>query len=106
VLADYRALCADNTPRENLRQTAIGTDLKRRAAWETAVANGRVTAYRVGTTVTVTAPSGVQIPVTAPEGTRKQLLLGTSTFGTPYAGMRSAWTTPELLQSAVTLKLA
>ncbi|MGC0332454.1 hypothetical protein RKD23_005444 [Streptomyces sp. SAI-170] len=106
VLADYRALFADNTPLENLRQNAIGTELKRRAAWETAVANGRVTAYRVGTTVTVTAPSGVQIPVTAPEGTRKQLLLGTSTFGTPYAGMRSAWTTPEPLQSAVTLKLA
>ncbi|MFJ8080698.1 hypothetical protein ACIQ6Y_08680 [Streptomyces sp. NPDC096205] len=106
VLADYRALFADNTPLENLRQNAIGTELKRRAAWETALANGRVTAYRVGTTVTVTAPSGVQIPLTAPEGTKKQLLLGTSTFGTPYAGMRSAWTTPELLQSSLTLKLA
>jgi hypothetical protein len=105
VLADYRALFADNTPLENLRQSAIGTELKRRAAWETAVANGRVTAYRIGTTVTVTAPSGVQIPLTAPEGTRKQLLLSTTTFGTPYAGQRSAWTAPEPLQSAVTLKL-
>ncbi|MFI9149195.1 hypothetical protein [Streptomyces sp. NPDC053367] len=106
VLADYRALFADDTPLENLRQSAIGTELKRRAAWETALANGRVTAYRVGTTVTVTAPSGVQIPITAPEGTRKQLVLGTTAFGTPYAGMRSAWTTPELLQSSLTLKLA
>jgi len=106
VLADYRALFADSTPLENLRQNAIGTELKRRAAWETALANGRVTAYRVGTTVTVTAPSGVQIPVTVPEGTKKQLLLGTSPFGTPYAGMRSAWTAPEPLQSSLTLKLA
>ncbi|CAL9423305.1 hypothetical protein [Streptomyces sp. enrichment culture] len=105
VLADYRALFADNTPLENLRQSAIGTELKRRAAWETALANGRVTAYRIGTTVTITAPSGVQIPVTAPEGTRKQLVLGTTAFGTPYAGQRSAWTAPELLQSGVTLKL-
>jgi hypothetical protein len=105
VLADYRALFADNTPLENHRQSAIGTELKRRAAWETALANGRVTAYRIGTTVTVTAPSGVQIPLTAPEGTKKQLLLGATTFGTPYAGRRSAWTAPEPLQSAVTLKL-
>ncbi|MET9731560.1 hypothetical protein ABZZ79_13125 [Streptomyces sp. NPDC006458] len=105
VLADYRALFADSTPLENLRQSAIGTELKRRDAWQAALAQGRVTAYRVGRTVTVTAPSGVQVPVTTPEGTRKQLLLGTTAFGTPYAGQRSAWTTPELLQSAVTLKL-
>jgi hypothetical protein len=105
VLADYRALFADSTPLENPRQSAIGTELQRRAAWQTALANNRVTAYRVGGTVTVTAPSGVQIPVTVPEGTKKQLLLGTSTFGTPYAGRRSAWTAPELLQSSVTLKL-
>lgn len=79
--------------------------MQRRAAWQTALANGRVTAYRIGTTVTVTAPTGTQIPVTAPEGTKKQLLLGTSAFGTPYAGARSAWTTPAALQSALTLKL-
>ncbi|MEU3844845.1 hypothetical protein AB0E88_33050 [Streptomyces sp. NPDC028635] len=105
VLAGYKALFADNTPLENPRQSAIGTELQRRAAWQSALANNRVTAYRTGTTVTVTAPSGVQIPVTVPEGTKKQLLLGTATFGTPYAGERSAWTTPELLQSSVTLKL-
>ncbi|POX44107.1 hypothetical protein C3489_37015 [Streptomyces sp. Ru71] len=105
VLAGYRALFADNTPLENPRQSAIGTELQRRAAWQAALAANRVTAYRIGTTVTITAPSGVQIPVTAPEGTKKQLLLSTATFGTPYAGRRSAWTTPELLQSSVTLKL-
>jgi hypothetical protein len=105
VLDDYRALFADNTPLENPRHSAIGTEVQRRAAWQTALANGRVTAYRIGNTVTVTAPSGTQIPVTAPDGTQKQLLLGTSAFGTPYAGSRSAWTTPAALQSALTLKL-
>ncbi|MFC9681776.1 hypothetical protein [Streptomyces sp. NPDC056948] len=105
VLADYRALFADDTPLENPRHSAIGTEVQRRAAWQTALTNGRVTAYRIGTTVTVTAPSGTQIPVTAPEGTKKQLLLGTTTFGTPYAGSRSAWTGPAALQSALTLRL-
>ncbi|MDC0772077.1 hypothetical protein [Streptomyces sp. HD] len=105
VLADYRALFADNTPVENLGQRAIGTELQRRAAWRTALASGKVTAYRIGTTVTITAPPGTQTPVTTPEGTKKQLLIGTTAFGTPYAGQRSAWTTPERLQSAVALKL-
>jgi hypothetical protein len=105
VLDDYRALFADNTPLENPRHSAIGTEVQRRAAWQTALADGRVTAYRIGNAVTVTAPSGTQIPVTAPEGTKKQLLLSTTDFGTPYAGSRSAWTTPAALQSALTLKL-
>lgn len=105
VLTDYQSLFADNTPVENLAQSAIGTELQRRAAWQTALASGKVTAYRIGTTVTITAPSGTRIPVTTPEGTRKQLLLGTAAFGTPYAGQRSAWTTPEVLQSAVVLRL-
>ncbi|MDQ0747932.1 hypothetical protein QF034_002163 [Streptomyces africanus] len=105
VLDDYRALFAGNTPLENPRHSVIGTEVQRRAAWHTALADGRVTAYRIGNTVTVTAPSGTQIPVTAPEGTKKQLLLSTTDFGTPYAGSRSAWTTPAALQSALTLKL-
>ncbi|MEV4428718.1 hypothetical protein AB0K23_25725 [Streptomyces sp. NPDC049602] len=105
VLADYRALFAANAPLVNPAQKDVGTELNRRAAWDQAVAAGKVTAYRIGTTVTVKAPSGVTVPVTAPEGTRKQLLLGTTTFGAPYAGTRSAWTTPELLQTAVTLTL-
>ncbi|QCD55483.1 hypothetical protein [Streptomyces hawaiiensis] len=105
VLADYRALFTDSTPLENPRHSAIGTEVQRRAAWQTALADNRVTAYRIGGTVTVTAPSGTQIPMTAPEGTKKQVLLGTSAFGTAYAGARSAWTTPAALQSALTLKL-
>ncbi|HEY9374253.1 MAG TPA: hypothetical protein VIU94_38335 [Streptomyces sp.] len=105
VLADYRALFADNTPLVNPRHRDVGTELGRRAAWEKALAEGRVTAYRIGNTVTVKTPSGVTAPVTAPEGTRKQLLLGTAAFGTPYAGARSDWTGPEALQTAITLKL-
>ncbi|MGW2207083.1 hypothetical protein [Streptomyces sp. NPDC001774] len=105
VLADYRALFADNTPLVNPRQRDVGTELDRRTAWDRALAAGQVTAYRIGTTVTVKAPSGVTAPVTVPEGTRKQLLLGTAVFGTPYAGARSAWTSPEALQSTITLKL-
>jgi hypothetical protein len=105
VLADYQALFADNTPIVNLRQSAIGAELQNRAKWQTALDAGRVTAYRIGNTVTVTAPSGTQIPVTAPEGTRQQQLLGTTTFGTAYAGERAAWGAPGLLQSALTLKL-
>ncbi|MFI8516608.1 hypothetical protein ACIGEZ_02060 [Streptomyces sp. NPDC085481] len=105
VLADYRALFAANTPLVNPRQKDVGAELTRRTAWDQALAAGKVTAYRVGTTVTVKAPSGVAVPLTAPEGTRKQLLLGTTAFGTAYAGGRSAWTTPEPLQSGITLKL-
>ncbi|MFE7600395.1 hypothetical protein [Streptomyces sp. NPDC057494] len=105
VLADYRALFAANAPLVNPAQRDVGTELDRRAAWDQAVAAGKVTAYRIGTTVTVKAPAGVTVPVTAPEGTRKNLLLGTTAFGTAYAGTRSAWTTPELLQTAVTLTL-
>ncbi|MFG2770382.1 hypothetical protein [Streptomyces sp. NPDC048350] len=105
VLADYRGLFADNTPLVTPRQRDVGAELDRRAAWDRALAAGQVTAYRIGTTVTVKAPSGVTAPVTVPEGTRKQLLLGTGVFGTPYAGARSAWAGPEALQSAITLKL-
>jgi hypothetical protein len=105
VLADYQALFAADTPIVDLRQSAIGTELQNRAKWQSALDDGKVTAYRIGNTVTVTAPSGTRIPVTAPEGTRQQLVLGTTAFGTAYAGERSAWGTPALLQSALTLKL-
>ncbi|MEV7614641.1 hypothetical protein [Streptomyces sp. NPDC089799] len=105
VLGTYRTLYAANTPLVNQSQKDTGTELQRRAAWDKALADNKVTAYRVGSTVTVKAPSGVLAPVTAPEGTRKQLLLGTTAYGTAYAGTRSTWTGPEFLQSAVTLKL-
>ncbi|MET9516654.1 hypothetical protein [Streptomyces sp. NPDC002994] len=105
VLGDYRSLFADNTPVVNPRHRDTGYELARRAAWDKALADGKVTAYRIGATVTVQAPSGVAAPVTAPEGTRKQLFLGTAVFGTAYAGQRSAWAKPESLQQAITLRL-
>nr|WSW46197.1 hypothetical protein OG296_25565 [Streptomyces sp. NBC_01001] len=105
VLDSYRLLCAPSAPIVNQSMKDTGVELSRRAAWDKAVANNQVTAYRIGTAVTVKAPSGIVAPMTAPTGTKKQLLLGTADFGTAYAGNRSAWTAPELLQSAVTLKL-
>ncbi|MFI6000109.1 hypothetical protein ACIA98_06780 [Streptomyces sp. NPDC051366] len=105
VLDTYRALYAPSAPIVNQSMKDTGVELSRRAAWDKALAEGKVTAYRIGTAVTVKAPSGTVAPMTAPTGTKKQLLLGTADFGTAYAGNRSAWTAPELLQSAVTLKL-
>ncbi|WP_329194703.1 MULTISPECIES: hypothetical protein [unclassified Streptomyces] len=106
VLDTYRTLYAPSAPLVNQSMKDSGVELGRRAAWDAALAANKVTAYRIGKDVTVKAPSGVVAPVTAPAGTKKQLLLGTADFGTAYAGTRSAWTSPELLQSAVTLKLA
>ncbi|MFC9814398.1 hypothetical protein ACFVJM_20260 [Streptomyces virginiae] len=105
VLDTYRALYAPSAPIVNQSMKDTGVELQRRAAWDKALADGKVTAYRIGTDVTIKAPSGVVAPVTAPNGTKKQMLLGTADFGTAYAGNRSTWTGPELLQSAVTLKL-
>ncbi|HET6859524.1 MAG TPA: hypothetical protein VFH94_20855 [Streptomyces sp.] len=105
VLADYRGLFADNAPLVNPRHRDAGEELARRAAWDEALAAGRVTAYRVGATVTVEAPPGVLVPLTAPQGARKQLARGSAVFGAAYAGQRSAWTGPERRRQAVTLKL-
>ncbi|MFE4260029.1 hypothetical protein [Streptomyces sp. NPDC056883] len=105
VLDTYRTLYAPSAPIVNQSMKDTGVELQRRAAWNAAVAANQVTAYRIGKVVTVKAPSGVVAPVTAPTGTKKQLLLGTADFGTAYAGSRSAWTAPELLQSAVTLNM-
>ncbi|MFD9339252.1 hypothetical protein ACFWBF_33410 [Streptomyces sp. NPDC060028] len=105
VLDTYRSLYAPSAPIVNQSMKDTGVELGRRAAWDKAIADNKVTAYRIGTAVTVKAPAGVVAPVTAPTGTKKQLLLGTADFGTAYAATRSAWTSPELLQSAVTLKL-
>lgn len=103
VLDTYRTLYAPSAPIVNQSMKDTGVEFQRRAAWNAAVAANQVTAYRIGKVVTVKAPSGVVAPVTAPTGTKKQLLLGTADFGTAYAGSRSTWTAPELLQSAVTL---
>ncbi|MFK0104110.1 hypothetical protein [Streptomyces sp. NPDC091217] len=88
VLDGYRALFADNTPVVNLRMKDIGTELKRRADWQTALQAGQVTAYRIGDAVTVQAPAGLEVTATLPTGTT----LAGSAFGSAYAGAVSGWT--------------
>ncbi|MFK4065579.1 hypothetical protein [Streptomyces sp. NPDC029674] len=105
VLDTYDALYADNTPLVNLRMSDIGGELRSRAAWDTAVRAGRVTAYRIGDTVTVQAPSGVAVRATMPAGTVQRQLIGADPFGTAYAGTTSGWASPGLLQDRVTLTL-
>lgn len=99
VLDGYNSLFADDTPVENLRMKDIGVELRRRAAWKAAVDSGQVTAYRVGDTVTVEAPSGVAVTATMPTGTRN----GAAGFGDAYAGGVSGWTQPA--GTALTLGL-
>ncbi|MFC7219763.1 hypothetical protein ACFQLX_16565 [Streptomyces polyrhachis] len=105
VLADYRALFADNTPLVNARQADLATELDRRADWAAAVQGGKVTAYRIGDVVTVKAPAGMKITATMPPGTRQTALLYSAPFGSPYAGLLSGWAAPTLLSDRVTLDL-
>ncbi|MFD8153222.1 hypothetical protein ACFV28_21065 [Streptomyces sp. NPDC059720] len=88
VLDGYRALFADDTPLVNPRMRDIGAELKRRADWRAALGAGQVTAYRVGTTVSVDAPSGLAVTATLPAGST----LRGAAFGQAYAGAVSGWT--------------
>ncbi|MGW7007757.1 hypothetical protein ACWGCW_34395 [Streptomyces sp. NPDC054933] len=106
ILGTYRGLFADNTPFINPRMADIGTELQQRAAWNAALQSGGVTAYRIGDTVTISAPNGVRIPATMPVGTQQAQLIGGTAFGSPYAGLLSGWTAPGLAQTQVTLQLA
>ncbi|MFD5437058.1 hypothetical protein ACFWJ4_33530 [Kitasatospora sp. NPDC127067] len=105
ILGTYRSLHADSAPIVNLSQREIGQEFQRRAAWNSALAAGQVTAYRVGNTITVNAPSGVQVQATMPTGTAQKLAIGTGGFGSSYAGTLSGWVSPGALQSSVTLQL-
>ncbi|MFG2294504.1 hypothetical protein [Streptomyces sp. NPDC048603] len=102
VLDTYTALFADNTPLVNLRMKDIGRELQRRAAWKEAVRTGQAAAYRIGNTVTVQAPSGLQVTATLPDGTR----LGDEAFGSAYAGRVSGWTASAGTPLAFTLPQA
>lgn len=88
VLTQYAALYADDTPVVNLPMRDVGAELERRAAWRAAVDSGEVTAYRIGTQVTVQAPDGLAVPATMPTGTTA----GGTAYGEAYAGLVSAWT--------------
>ncbi|MFI9243567.1 hypothetical protein ACIGXF_13420 [Streptomyces sp. NPDC053086] len=89
VLDGYDALFATDTPVVNLRMKDIGAELQHRAAWKSAVQADRITAYRIGDTVTVQGPTGTAVPATLPSGTT----FGGNAFGTAYAGALSGWTT-------------
>ncbi|WP_210587838.1 hypothetical protein [Streptomyces sp. GESEQ-35] len=88
VLTTYDTLFADNTPVVNLRMKDLGVEMQRRAAWDAALDAGQVTAYRVGSAVTVEAPDGVAVTATLPTGTTQ----GGAAFGDAYAGAVSGWT--------------
>ncbi|KMS73107.1 hypothetical protein ACM01_20335 [Streptomyces viridochromogenes] len=99
VLDTYDTLFAQNTPLVNPRMKDIGNELKRRASWRTTVDDGQVTAYRIGDTVTIESPAGVDVPATMPEGTTR----AGSAFGDAYAGERSAWTAAAATPLTLTL---
>lgn len=105
ILGDYRNLYDASTPVVTLKMADISAELAKRAAWDTAVKGNKVTAYRIGDTVTVTAPNGLQTTASMPVGTRQAQLVGTTAFGAGYAGQLSGWVAPGALQSSVTLKL-
>ncbi|MFI6154143.1 hypothetical protein ACIBCA_15795 [Kitasatospora sp. NPDC051170] len=105
ILGDYRSLHADNTPIVNLGEREIGQEFQKRGAWNAAVAAGQVTGYRIGNTVTVNAPTGVQVQATMPTGTAQKLVIGTTAFGSAYAGSLSGWVAPGPMQTSVMLQL-
>lgn len=77
----------------------IGIELQRRAAWQTALKAGQVTAYRIGNAVTIQAPFGLAVNGSAPVGTTA----GGVTVGTPYAGRLSGWNISNGLPVTLTL---
>ena len=85
--------------------SAIGAQLTREAAWRTAIDAGTVTAYIQDGKVTVKAPTGLEVPITVPEGTRRAPCSSrrSSASSTPVSG--PATTRPPLLTPTITLVL-
>ncbi|MGP4111852.1 hypothetical protein ACTWP5_13160 [Streptomyces sp. 4N509B] len=111
LLARYDALFGESAPLVNPSQREAGEEMARRAAWRRALAEDRVTAYRIGSGVTVTVEAAdggeaadVAVPATVPAGTT--VLTGdgesresggdggTVPFAEPYAGARAGWSAP------------
>ncbi|MCS0634885.1 hypothetical protein NX801_04260 [Streptomyces sp. LP05-1] len=95
VLDQYAALFAADTPLVNLPMSGIGAELRDRAAWHEAVTAGRASGYRIGSTVTVTAPAGLPVAATMPAGTTRTGSGGPAAFGEPYAGTVSGRVAPD-----------
>ncbi|MGH3239487.1 MAG: hypothetical protein ACRDNL_03850 [Spirillospora sp.] len=99
VLGEYRSAFADNAPVVNDAMSPLGSELLRQDLWRAALKDGAmddgdVTAYVQDGKVTVRGPDDLEIPVTAPEGTREGS--GGRAFGQAYAGDRSAYRAGEV----------
>ncbi|MFE6774916.1 hypothetical protein [Streptomyces sp. NPDC057702] len=105
ILREYGALYADNTPLVNPRMREAGAELRQRAAWKSALSSGKVTAYRIGNTVTIKAPTGTDVSATLPAGTEQHTEEGGAPFGSPYAGLRSGWASAGEDASEIVLTL-
>ncbi|MCW2503910.1 MAG: hypothetical protein JWO79_2194 [Actinomycetia bacterium] len=100
ILGTYNTAFADNTPLVNQRMAENGAELARQSAWKAAVAANKVSAYVQDGKVTVSAPNGLDVPLTLPNNTVQatylqignwQIQIGASLFGSAYAGERSAY---------------
>ncbi len=84
ILGRYRAEFAANAPLVSQTIVAEGQTLQQQAAWSAVVAAGRVSGYIKGGKITVSAPGGLFVPVTAPNGTKNPGVLGGSLGATAY----------------------
>lgn len=95
ILGDYRAEFAANAPIVEQTLAAEGQTLQQQSAWAAAIAAGTVSGYVQGGKIHVTAPSGLDVPVTSPNGTKNPGLLGgnlgASPYGSSYASELSAY---------------
>jgi len=95
ILGQYRAEYANLAPVVEQTLAAEGQTLQQQSAWAAAVAAGTVSGYVQGSKVTISAPSGLYVPFTGPNGTENPGLLGGSlgatAFGSAYAGELSAY---------------
>ncbi|MCP2165538.1 hypothetical protein [Goodfellowiella coeruleoviolacea] len=101
VLSAYRGVFAANTPLVNPRLADAGAVLADQDAWRAAVNAGQVSGYVRGDTVTVQAPAGLAVPMTAPTGTQQ----GATAFGAAYAGERSSFEAIPAGQNELVLTL-
>jgi hypothetical protein len=92
VLSAYRAVYGPSAPIINLPMSGGGIVLRKQQLWARALHAGTVTAWVQGHTLTISGPPGTTVPVTVPAGARMGSAAG-PTFGSPYAGGLSAYTT-------------
>lgn len=95
ILSQYKAEYAANAPIVEQTLAAEGQTLQQQSAWASAVAAGSVSGYIQGGKLSVSAPGGLYVPVTAPNGTLNPGLLGgslgASAYGSPYANELSSY---------------